>query len=166
MSVYTIPQQLIGLIVWLVITFIAAVLGAQASINAPEFYQSLQLPSWAPPASVFGPVWTVLYLLMALAAWWVWRAQGFLAAREALSVYLIQLVFNALWSWAFFQWHNGALAFGIIIVLWLLVAATINLFWRIKPLSGALLLPYLAWISFAAVLNWTVWRMNPALLGQ
>ncbi|TXH71751.1 MAG: tryptophan-rich sensory protein [Thiothrix sp.] len=158
-------RQGIGLLAWLAVTFIAAAIGAWGSMTAPSFYQSLALPSWAPPASVFGPVWSVLYLLMGLAAWLVWRNQGwFGTARVALSLYLSQLVVNALWSWAFFAWHQGGLALLVIAILWCLVLLTLISFWRLNKLAGAFLVPYLAWISFAAFLNFTVWQMNPNLL--
>ncbi|WP_298610991.1 TspO/MBR family protein [uncultured Thiothrix sp.] len=158
-------RQLLGFLGWFLITFLAAGLGAWGSASAPSFYQSLSLPSWAPPASVFGPVWSVLYVLMAMAVWLVWRERGWLGtARIALGLYLMQLALNALWSWAFFTWHQGGLAFAVIILLWFLILATLISFWRINKLAGALLVPYLAWVSFAAVLNFTVWQLNPSLL--
>lgn len=158
-------KSMLGFLGWFVVTFIAAGIGAWGSASAPSFYQSLTLPSWAPPASLFGPVWSVLYLLMAIAAWLVWKERGWIGvARTALTLYLVQLATNALWSWAFFAWHQGGLAFAVILVMWGLVLTTLISFWRIKPLAGILLLPYLAWISFAAVLNFTVWQLNPSLL--
>ena len=157
--------QFIGLLAWFAISFAAAGLGAAASVHAGPFYAQLARPAWAPPASLFGPVWTVLYALMAIAAWSVWRVAGFGAARAALGLFLVQLAANALWSWLFFGWHRGALAFADILLLWVLIAATLLAFWRIRPLAGALLLPYLAWVSFAAVLNVAVWQANPRLLG-
>lgn len=158
-------KQLIGLLVWIVITSVASAIGAWGSMNAPSFYQSLVLPVFAPPASVFGPVWSILYLLMAIAAWLVWRERGgFEAARTALALYLVQLGVNALWSWAFFKWNSGFASMAIIIVLWVLIVLTLMQFWRIKALAGALLLPYLAWVSFATVLTFSVWRLNPTLL--
>jgi tryptophan-rich sensory protein len=122
-------------------------------------------PSWAPPPSVFGPVWTVLYALMAIAAWLVWRIGGFRAARMALILFLAQLAINALWSWLFFGWHLGGLAFADVLALWALIVATLISFWRVRPLAGALLIPYLAWVSFASVLNYAVWQLNPRMLG-
>jgi benzodiazapine receptor len=155
-----------GLAGWLIVTFVAAAAGSAASTEAPEFYAQLVRPSWAPPASLFGPVWTVLYTLMAVAAWLVWRVGGFAgAARGALLLYIAQLVFNGLWSWLFFGWQRGGLAFADIALTALLIVATLVAFWRIRPLAGALLVPYLLWVSFAAVLNYTVWRLNPQLLG-
>jgi benzodiazapine receptor len=154
-----------GLAGWLAVTFIAAAAGSVASTQAPDFYAQLVRPSWAPPASLFGPVWSVLYTLMAVAAWLVWRVGGFAGARTALTLYLVQLVFNALWTWFFFAWQRGGLAFADIVLNALLVAATLAAFWRIRPLAGALLIPYLLWVTFAAALNYTIWQLNPQLLG-
>lgn len=159
-------NQWLGLSGWLLIAFIAAAIGSAASIKAASFYGHLQQPEWAPPASVFGPVWTLLYAMMGVAAWWVWRVDGFRAARVALILFLVQLAVNALWSWLFFGWHLGALAFADIVLLWVLIVATVIAFWRIRPLAGILLLPYLLWVSFAAVLNYTVWQLNPQILGS
>jgi len=85
-------------------------------------------------------------------------------ARGALTLYLLQLALNALWSWLFFGWHRGALAFADVILLWILIVATVIVFWRVRPLAGALLVPYLLWVSFASVLNYVVWHLNPAVL--
>ena len=158
-------RQLVGFIGWLAVCFVAAAIGALASIQAGSFYLSLVRPAWAPPASVFGPVWTVLYAAMAIAAWLVWREGGFRRARSALMLFLAQLALNAVWSWLFFAWHLGALAFFDILLLWILIVATLIAFWRIRALAGALLIPYLLWVSFAAVLNYTVWQLNPTVLG-
>jgi len=158
-------QQLIGLAGWITVSFIAAAVGAAASIQAGSFYTQLVRPDWAPPPSVFGPVWTALYALMGFAAWLAWREGGWRSAGTALALFLVQLAFNALWSWLFFGWHRGALAFADIMLLWALIVATLVSFWRIRPLAGMLLLPYLLWVSFAAVLNYSVWRLNPELLG-
>lgn len=157
-------RQALGLVIALAVCIAAGGVGAVASINAPEFYQQLQRPAWAPPAGVFGPVWTVLYVLMAVSAWLVWRRHG-AQARGALAVFGAQLVANALWSWLFFAWRQGALAFADVVLLWVLVAWTLASFWRLHRLAGALLLPYLAWVSFAVGLTFSVWQRNPALLG-
>lgn len=158
-------RQFIGLAGWLVVCFIAAAIGGAASIQAGPFYTQLLRPDWAPPPSIFGPVWTVLYALMGVAAWLVWRDGGFRAAKSALTLFLVQLALNALWSWLFFGWHRGALAFADTLLLWALIVATLIAFWRIKPLAGALLVPYLLWVSFASALNYHVWQLNPTVLG-
>ena len=159
------PQRLVGLILWIAACFLTAAVGAAASVQAGSFYAELIRPDWAPPAAVFGPVWTMLYVLMGISAWLVWNKRGSRYVRMALSFFVLQLILNALWSWLFFGWHQGALAFLDIIALWLLIAATLVLFRRIRPLAGLLLVPYLVWVTFASVLNYWIWRLNPSLLG-
>jgi translocator protein len=95
----------------------------------------------------------------------VWRKAGFNAARGALMLFVVQLAVNGLWSWLFFHWQLGAVAFAEIVLMWALILATIIAFWRIRPLAGALLVPYLLWVSFATALNYTLWQNNPAILG-
>src|SRR5690606_14871372 len=104
-------KQIAGLVGWLATSFIAAAIGSAASIQAGSFYSQLIRPTWAPPPDLFGPVWTMLYLLMGVAAWLVWRVGGFRAAQTALTLFLVQLAINTLWSWLFFGWYQGALAF-------------------------------------------------------
>jgi translocator protein len=146
------------------VTALAAIAGSIASVNAPEFYQQLSRPSWAPPAWLFGPVWTVLFIMMAVAAWLVVRVKGVYAAKPELALYISQLGFNALWSWLFFYGHMGAAAFFEALILVLFVALTARAFWRVRTSAGALLLPYLAWVSFASALTFAIWQRNPSLL--
>jgi tryptophan-rich sensory protein len=157
--------RIAGLVGWLIVTFAAAAVGAVASVGAQAFYGQLTQPSWAPPSSVFGPVWTVLYAMIGVAAWLVWSSGGFTANRRALTLFLVQLACNALWSWLFFAWHRGAWALADILLLWVLIVATLISFWRTRMLAGALLVPYLLWVSFAAALNYSIWQLNPQLLG-
>lgn len=157
--------QSLGLVGWLVATFAAGSVGAIASARAATFYGQLSQPNWAPPAWLFGPAWSVLYISMAIAAWLVWRERGFRGARIALSLYVIQLAANALWTWLFFVLRLGALSLAEIVLLWLLIAATIVNFWPIRRLAAWLLVPYLAWVSFASALTFSLWRSNPAVLG-
>ena len=164
MTLQSKQRQTLGFIGWFVLSFAASAVGAVASIEAKSFYRQLVQPSWAPPPWLFGPVWTVLYAMMAIAAWLVWRKGGFRANRIALSLFLVQLVLNALWTWIFFAWHSGAWAFAEIVVLWVLIVATIVAFWRVRPLAGALLIPYLLWVSFAAALNYSIWQLNAGIL--
>lgn len=165
MASLTRTQQIAGLAGWLVVSFIVAAIGGAASVEAGPFYKQLVRPEWAPPSSIFGPVWTILYILMGIAAWLVWRVGGFRAARSALVLFLVQLALNALWSWLFFAWQRGGLAFADILLLWMLIVATIVLFWRVRPLAGVLLVPYLLWVTFASALNYAIWRLNPQTLG-
>jgi tryptophan-rich sensory protein len=158
------PSHILGLVAWLAVTFTAAAAGGLASADAAAFYGKLAQPGWAPPAWLFAPVWSVLYLLMGIGAWMVWRERGLRKASLTLSLFLVQLAANALWTWLFFVWHLGPLAFVWIVVLWVLILGTVIAFWRIRPLAGALLLPYLAWVAFASALTYSVWKRNPAVL--
>ena len=155
-------SQLAGLLGWLLAAFGAGAVGAIASVDAASFYAQLSKPSWAPPAWVFGPVWSALYMLMGIAAWLVWRSPG--PRRVALGLFGAQLAANALWSWLFFAWNRGALAAAEVLVLMTLIAATAASFWRSSRLAALLLVPYLLWVIFASALTWAVWRSNPGLL--
>lgn len=121
-------------------SFIASAVGAVASIQAKAFYSQLGRPGCAPPGWVFGPVWTTLYTMMAIAVWRVWRRGGVNANRSALILFLVQLALNALWSWYFFAWHLGAVACVDILLLWVLIVATLVSFWRVSVAAGALLI--------------------------
>ena len=125
----------------------------------PGWYASLQKPSFNPPPWLFGPVWTALYLSMAVAAWMVWRRGG-PAATAALSAFAVQLAFNVAWSGLFFGLRSPAAAMLDIVLLWLAIAATIACFLRVSVPAGLIMAPYLAWVSFAAALNFAIWRMN------
>ena len=161
----SLEKQALGLAGWLVATFAAGGVGAFASSRAAAFYGQLSQPSWAPPASWFAPVWSALYVLMAVAAWLVWRERGFRGAPVALWLFVVQLVANALWTWLFFVARSGALATAEIVVLWLLIGATLVAFWPVHRLAALLLVPYLAWVGFACALTLSLWRLNPAVLG-
>ena len=157
--------RIAGLAGWIALCYAAAALGALASMDASSFYAELQRPTWAPPAAVFGPVWTILFGLMAVAAWRVWRRAGVAGARVALGLFVAQLAVNALWSWLFFGWRLGGPALADIVLLDALVVATIAAFARIDRVAALLLVPYLLWITYATALNAAVWRLNPELLG-
>jgi len=120
-------------------------------------YQSLDRPSWAPPSWLFGPVWTLLYAMIAVAGWLVWRRTGW---TGALTPYATQLVLNALWTPIFFGFGRYGLALADIVVLWFLIGATIWLFRRESRTAAALLVPYWAWVTFATALNATIWHLN------
>lgn len=162
-------RRWLGLIGWIAAAAAAGAVGGLASMNASDFYPSLVRPSWAPPGWLFGPVWTTLYVMMGIAAWLVWRespmtADGRMARRRGLALFVGQLVLNALWTWLFFAWRRGALAFGEIVLLWVAIAITIWQFGRVRPLAAWLLVPYLAWVTFATALTLAIWQRNPALL--
>ena len=158
----SIRTQALGLVGWLLLTFTAAALGAIASVDAAVFYAELIKPSWAPPASVFGPVWSILYLLMGVAVWLVWREPQ--ATKQALELFVVQLSINALWSWLYFVWQLGAWSFVGVLLLLLLIVATLFSFWKIRRMAVVLMIPYLLWVGFATVLTWTTWQSNPMFL--
>ena len=113
-----------------------------------------------PPNWIFGPVWTALYTMMGIAAWLVWKQGGFATGRVALGLFLLQLVFNGLWSPLFFGRHSPGLALADIACLWVALLATIVAFKKAQPVAGWLLLPYGAWVTFACVLNFAIWWLN------
>lgn len=133
--------------------------GQVTAPNIPTWYAFLAKPSFNPPNWLFMPVWTTLYVLMAVAAWRVWRQPGWRSL--ALVLWLVQLALNFAWSFIFFGAHALGPAFFELLAMWLAIAATIAIFWRIDRLTGALLLPYLAWVSFAGLLNFWIWQLNP-----
>ena len=151
-------KTVFGLFGWLLLCFAAAAGGAM--FTPGEWYAGINKPAWNPPGWIFGPVWSTLYTMMAVAAWLVWRRGGFAAQRRPLGWFLAQLVLNALWTPLFFGLHQPGLAFAEIILLWLAIAWTIAAFWRVHRTAAWLLTPYLAWVSFAAVLNGTLWSLN------
>ena len=145
-------------------TVLTALLGSVASLDAPEFYQTLAKPSWAPPAWVFGPAWTILFVLMAASAWLVVKGRALSSSRAELTLYGVQLVLNAAWTWLFFHWHLGAAAFVEVLILLAMVVITARAFHRVKPLAGWLMAPYIVWVSFASALTFSVWQGNPGVL--
>jgi len=149
----------VGLIFWLAVTFSAAWIGSR--FQPGEWYAGLVKPALTPPAWIFGPVWTLLYAMMAIAAWLVWRRYGWVNAIGPLGLFLGQLALNALWSYLFFGLQRPGLALLGIIALCLAILATLLAFWRSRPAAGLLLLPYLLWVSFAAYLNVQFWHLNP-----
>lgn len=143
---------------WFALCFGAASLGAL--FMPGEWYASLRKPSWNPPGWIFGPVWTALYAMMAVAAWLVWRRGGFAAQRRPLGWFLAQLALNAAWTPLFFGLHWPGVAFAEIVLLWLAIVATLAAFRRVSRTATLLLVPYLLWVTFATVLNFTLWRLN------
>ncbi|HEV7279347.1 MAG TPA: TspO/MBR family protein [Pirellulaceae bacterium] len=163
------------LLAWIALCFGAAALGSTATAPAiGGWYRTLAKPEWTPPDSVFGPVWTALYLMMAVAAWLVWRtpvranaapAESAVPATSgsvapALTLFVVQLALNVAWSWIFFGMRMPGWAAVEIVALWLAIAGTTLLFFRHSSLAGWLMTPYLAWVAFAAALNVAIWRLN------
>lgn len=159
----------LALVGWIVLAAIAGAAGGIASLNAKEFYATLVKPGWAPLGWLFGPVWSVLYVLMGIGAWLVWRerptgASESIARKRGLQLFVAQLVLNALWTWVFFAWRHGALAFADIVILWIMIALTIWQFSRVRQSAAWCLVPYIAWVSFATALTWAIWQGNPGRL--
>lgn len=136
--------------------------GVATAENVRGWYLTIEKPTWNPPGWVFGPVWTSLYLMMAVAAWLVWKDQQASATvkKTALTLFGLQLALNALWSFVFFEWHQLGWALVEILILWAAIVATLIAFFRIRKAAGWLLVPYLAWVSFASFLNYTIWALN------
>ena len=149
---------IVALAAWILLCFGASAIGA--FFMPGEWYAGLRKPSWNPPGRVFGPVWSVLYLMMAVAAWLVWKQGGLRAQRRPLSLFGVQLLLNAAWSPIFFGMHRPDLAFAEILLLWTAIVATVLSFKRVNRTAAGLLLPYFAWVTFAALLNFTLWQMN------
>lgn len=151
-------KSFVALAGWLALTFSAALTGF--FIQPDGYYAALAKPSWAPPAWVFGPAWTIVYVMMAVAAWRVWRQGGWRRHRGPLTLYVIQLALNALWTPIFFglRWPGGA--FVEIVLLGLAIAVTGRAFFRVDRLAGGLFVPYLLWVGFAAALNFSIWLRN------
>ena len=138
--------------------FFAALTGAL--FRPGDWYERLIKPAWRPPNRLFAPVWTVLYFTIAISGWLVWREAGFAGAALPLAIYALQLVLNAAWTPLFFGLHRPDLGFIDIVLVWLSIIATIAFFFPIDAAAALLLLPYLAWVTFAAALNFAVWRLN------
>ena len=144
------------------LTLVAAAVGGIITASPVQtWYQTIQRPPWNPPDWLFGPVWTILYLMMAVALWRVWRlGWGESGVRVAVVLFLIQLILNVLWSFVFFGLRQPGWGFLEIVVLWGFILATLITFYRLERLAGLLLIPYLAWVTFAGILNGVVWRLN------
>lgn len=148
-----------SLLVFLVLSFSAAALGA--FFPPGEWYAALNKPSWTPPSYLFGPVWTALYVMIAVSGWRLWTRVG-RSMHPAMVAWGVQMVLNALWSWLFFGVHRPDIAFVEIAMLWISIVATIFLAWQRDRWAAGLLVPYLFWVSFASALNLAIWQLNPA----
>jgi tryptophan-rich sensory protein len=151
----------LGLVAFLVVCFAAAGIGGV--VTTPKigtWYATLVKPSWNPPNWIFGPVWSAIYFCMAVAAWLVWRQEGFSQVRVPLLLFAAQLALNVLWSCIFFGLEMPGLAFAEVLMLLAAIAATMIVFWQRSMIAGILFVPYFAWVSFASVLNFTIWSLN------
>ena len=155
-------MKVIKLISSIVICQAAGVIGSLFTTPAiPTWYASIEKPSFTPPNSLFGPVWTMLFLLMGIAIFLVWR-EGLSDrnVRNTFTLFIVQLVLNVLWSAAFFGLRSPLAGLVVIIVLWAAILLTIIRFFAISTTAGALLIPYIAWVSYAAVLNGALYILN------
>ena len=153
-------RSMLALLGWVAFSFVASTTGAVVSTRG--WYTELAKPSWSPPAWVFAPVWTTLYLLIGIAAWLVWRRGGWSQQRRPLTGWVVQWALNVAWTPLFFGLHWIGTATVEIVALWLAILMTIVSFARASRLAAALLVPYLAWVSFAIALTFAIWRLNPA----
>ena len=151
-------RSLAALVGWLLLTYSAS--ATAVFVSTGGWYAGLTKPTWNPPGWIFGPVWTVLYAMMAVAAWQVWRRGGWAKQKAALSLFVIQWALNALWTPLFFGLHRPDWALAEILVLLIAILATLRAFWGVDRPAGLILLPYALWVAFATVLNWTIWRLN------
>lgn len=157
----TAGRSILALAGFLLLSLAAGAIGGRATYPAiPGWYQSLEKPSWTPPEWLFGPAWTTLYIFMGVAAWLVWRHGGWRSQKRPLTLFVVQVVLNALWSLLFFGMRNPALGLVEIVVLWIAILATLLAFWKVSRLAGGLMVPYLAWVTFATALNFAIWRLN------
>ena len=153
--------SILGLAVALTVSLGTGLVGGLATASSvTTWYTTLAKPAWTPPGWLFGPVWTLLYVLMGIAAWLVWRRAEEGRARCPLLLFALQLLLNAGWSFLFFGLRSPGLALIEILLLWIAIAATLWAFARVRGGAARLLVPYLAWVSFAAALNLAIWRMN------
>jgi len=151
---------------WSLVVFIAlAVLTASSGVLFPpgDWYERLRKPSWTPPNWLFGPVWSILYLMIAVAGWLVWRADG---STGLMLLWGIQLILNGAWSGLFFGARRMDLAFVDLVLMWVSIAVFIVAAWPVSSTAALLFVPYLVWVTIAGALNWSVWRMNPAASSQ
>ena len=154
-------RQVVGLVIAFVVCFGAAGLGNLATMaQIPTWYQGISKPPWTPPDWIFGPVWSLLYGMMAIAAWLIWRKAGWSVGKKPLLWFALQLALNSLWSILFFGLHSPGWALADIFLLWLAILMTMRAFWPVSTWAAMLLLPYFLWVSFASVLNATIWQMN------
>jgi benzodiazapine receptor len=154
-------ESWLSLVPFLTVCFAAAGIGSLATRGSLRtWYSELRKPDWNPPNWVFGPIWTILYAMMALSAWLVWREVGWAGAKFALLLFAVQLALNTAWSVVFFGMHAIGAAFAEILLLWMMIIATTVAFCSLSFLAGWLLLPYIVWIAFASYLNFRIWQMN------
>lgn len=146
------------ILVWVLICILAGIFGAQ--FDPGNWYDLLQKPAWTPPNWIFPVVWPILYVMMGISAWFVWRLERTSLTQPAFIWFFLQLLLNALWSWLFFGMNLIGTALAEILLLWIAVVFTIFLFWDKSRVAGLLLIPYLLWMTYASALNMAIWQLN------
>ena len=150
-----------SLIAFIVLCFSAAAFGSVfTNKSLKTWYQTIKKLTWNPPNKIFGPVWSALYLMMALAGWMVWERLPQKGFSVPMVLFFVQLVLNTFWSVIFFGLRSPGWAFVEVVILWIGITLTMVSFWAVYWVAGVLFLPYLLWVSFAAILNFTIWRLN------
>jgi benzodiazapine receptor len=158
---FTRPRGILALLAFLAATYLVAAVSSVFTVGSiPTWYAALAKPGFNPPNQLFGPVWTLLYTLMAIAAWLIWKRPGSPLRRAGLVWFGSQLTVNFFWSFIFFRFHQIGLAFAEILLLWLAILVTMAIFFRLSKTAGWMFAPYLAWVTFASVLNFEIWRLN------
>ncbi len=154
-------MKTLKLLFCVVVTNLAGLIGTVFTMPAiPSWYANLNRPSFSPPNWIFGPVWTLLYLLMGISLFLVWESKSSKVKQIGIWAFIVQLFFNAIWSPIFFGAQNTGLAFIVICFLWVSILVTIYYFWKIHKIASYLLFPYILWVSFAAILNFSIWWLN------
>jgi len=156
-------RDLVGLFAFIVLCLVVSGIGGAVTASSVEtWYQALEKPPFNPPDWVFAPVWTLLYIIMGIAAWRVWRFRSFEATSKALGFFALQLGFNLTWSFLFFGLQRIDLALVEIVILLVVIIVNAIMFWRIDRLAGLMFLPYIAWVTYATILNSSLWLLNKA----
>ena len=151
-------KNIAGLIGWILLCSLAGIFGAQ--FEPGTWYEMLSKPAWTPPNWVFPIVWPILYILMGISAWLLWKQEKIATYRTEFTWFFLQLALNAVWPWIFFGIHLIATGLAEILLLWISILFTTMLFWNRNQLAGLLLVPYLLWISYASALNFAIWQLN------
>jgi len=154
----TTAKKILGLVGWILLCSLAGIFGAQ--FEPGTWYQLLNKPAWTPPNWIFPVVWPILYILMGISVWMIWKMKETSLWQTEFTWFFVQLILNALWSWIFFGMHMIGTGLAEILLLWVSILFTTLLFWKRNHTAGILLMPYLAWVSYASALNFAIWHLN------
>jgi len=151
-------KKVLALIGWILLCSLAGIFGAQ--FEPGTWYQLLTKPAWTPPNWIFPVVWPILYILMGISVWLIWKMKNTTLLQTEFTWFFVQLALNALWSWIFFGLHLIGTGLAEILLLWISILFTTLLFWKKNKTAGFLLLPYLLWVGYASALNFAIWQLN------